>query len=393
MITNTPLQLSVLWASILSWINISSPLILFGLYYGFLITLPIGPSQILSIRAFLLEGNLSGTVAISGLILGQLLIFLSIYYSPLYILLIKPHTVTLLVLPYILFYWYRIKDLLDYQSLRPINSINDSRIYKVFFDSFIFQLLNPVLLPSPILARLVNLFFFRYSNNFLFVSSCFFGWLSGHFFFFNFLKFLLVRIEQDSSVLYLLVKRLIYRTFSIIILASFLLYLGRAPVPLFTKKLSDELQFNQLKNSGFSWLNKPWPTFFFDYRRWNRPLRYIENSRFSNKSPVKKNVSQYFFDISLSDGKQKISFTALPSLSIFEKDLKNYLNISKKSILSDNLYKDWIKIKQKRKNNLNYELKNRLKALDDGFFIKDVIEKKTGLSNNEGNSLTKIFMN
>ena len=142
MITNTPLQLSVLWASILSWINISSPLILFGFYYGFLTTLPIGPSQIISTRAFLLEGNLSGTVAISGLILGQLLIFLSIYYSPLYIILVKPHTVTLLVLPYILFYWYKIKDLLDYQSLRPINSINDSRIYKLFFDSFLFQLLN-----------------------------------------------------------------------------------------------------------------------------------------------------------------------------------------------------------------------------------------------------------
>ena len=226
MITNTPLQVSVLWASILSWINISSPLILFGLYYGFLTTLPIGPSQILSIRAFFLEGTLSGTVAISGLILGQLIIFLSIYYSPLYIILVKPHTVTLLVLPYILFYWYRIKDLLDYQSLRPISAINDSRIYKIFFDSFIFQLLNPVLLPSSVLVRLANLFFFRYSNNFLFVLSCFFGWLSGHFFFFNFIKLLSVRIEQDSSLLYLLVKRLIYRTFSIIILAYFLLYLG-----------------------------------------------------------------------------------------------------------------------------------------------------------------------
>lgn len=390
MITNIPLQLSVLWASILSWINISSPLILFGLYYGFLTTLPIGPSQILSIRAFLLEGNLSGTVAISGLILGQLIIFLSIYYSPLYIILVKPHTVTLLVLPYILFYWYRIKDLLDYQSLRPISSINDSRIYKIFFDSFIFQLLNPVLLPSPVLARLVNLFLFRYSNNFLFVLSCFFGWLSGHLFFFKFIKLLLVRIEQDSPVLYLLVKRLIYRTFSIIILACFLLYLGRAPVPLFTKKLNDEFQFTQLKNYGFSWLNKPWPTFFFDHRRWNRPLRYIENSRFSNKSPIKKNVSQYFFDISLSDGKQKISFTALPSLSIFEKDLKNYLNISKKSTLSNHFYKDWINNKQKRKDSLYYELKNRLKALDNGVFVKDIIEKKTGLFNNEGNNLTKI---
>nr|BDZ75695.1 Component of TIC complex [Timmiella anomala] len=390
MITNTPLQFSVLWASILSWINISSPLILFGLYYGFLTTLPIGPSQILSIRAFLLEGNISGTVAISGLILGQLMIFLSIYYSPLYIILVKPHTVTLLVLPYLLFYWYRIKDLLDYQSLRPISSINDPRIYKIFFDSFIFQLLNPVLLPSPVLGRLVNVFFFRYSNNFLFVLSCFFGWLSGHLFFFKFIKLLLIRIEQDSPVLYLLVKRLIYRTFSMIILACFLLYLGRAPVPLFTKKLSDEFQFNQLKGYSFSWLNKPWSTFFFDYRRWNRPLRYIENSRFSNKSPVKKNVSQYFFDVCLSDGKQKISFTALPSLFVFEKDLKNYLNISKKSILFNNLYKDWIDTKKKRKDNLYYELKNRLKALDDGFFVKEVIEKKTSLSTNEGNSLTKI---
>nr|YP_009646051.1 Ycf1 [Ulota bruchii]QBX99106.1 Ycf1 [Ulota bruchii] len=392
MITNIPLQLCVLWASILSWINISSPLILFGLYYGFLTTLPIGPSQILSIRAFLLEGNLSGTVAISGLMLGQLIIFLSIYCSPLYIILIKPHTVTFLVLPYILFYWYKIKDLLDYQSLRPISSINDPKIYKVFFDSFIFQLLNPVLLPSPVLARLINLFFFRYSNNFLFVLSCFFGWLSGHFFFLNFTKIVLVRIEQDSPVLYLLVKRLVYRTFSIFILACFLVYLGRAPVPLFTKKLSDEFVFNQqLKTSKFPWLNKPWPTFFFDYHRWNRPLRYIENSRFSNKSPVKKKVSQYFFDISTNDGKQKISFTTLPSLSVFKKDLKNYLNISKKSILSKNLYRDWIDIKSKKKDNLYYELKNRLKALDNGFFINDVIEKKTGLSNNEGSNLTKVY--
>lgn len=391
MITTTPLQLSVLWASILSWINISSPLILFGLYYGFLITLPIGLSQIISIRAFLLEGNLSGSVAISGLILGQLLIFLSIYYSPFYIILIKPHTVTLLVLPSILFYWYRIKDLLDYQSLRPINSLNDSRIYKIFFNSFIFQLLNPILLPSPVLTRLVSIFFFRYSNNFLFVLSCFIGWLTGHFFFFKFSKLLLIRIEQDSPVLYVLVKRLIYRTFSIIIFLCFLLCLGKAPVPLFTKKLTDEFQFNQLKNFSFSWLTKPWPIFFFDQHQFHRPLRYIENSRFSNKSLIKKNVSQYFFDISLSDGKQKISFTVLPSLSIFKKELKNSLNISEKSIVFNNLYKNWIDSKKKRKDNLYYELKSRLKALNNGIFLKQVIEKKTGLFNNQKNNLTKIY--
>jgi hypothetical protein len=350
MITNTPLLLSVLWAPILSWINISSSLILFGLYYGFLTTLPIGPSQILSIRAFLLEGNLSGTAAVSGLIIGQLIIFLSIYYSPLYMILVKPHTVTLLVLPYILFYWYRTKDLLDYQSLRPITSISDARVHKIFLDSFILQLLNPVLLPSPVLARLVNLFLFRHSNQFLFITSCFFGWLSGHLFFLNSVKLLLVRVERDSPVFYLLVKRLIHRTFSIIILACCLLHLGRAPVPLLTKKVNnDEFRMNQLKVGGLSWSNRVWPTFFFDYHRWNRPLRYIENSRFSNKGLVKKQVSQYFFDICLSDGKQKIAFTALPSLSIFGNDLKRYLNIPSNSFLSDDSYDEWIDTKKKKK--------------------------------------------
>ncbi|CAM6006757.1 unnamed protein product (chloroplast) [Sphagnum balticum] len=392
MITNTPLLLSVLWAPILSWINISSSLILFGLYYGFLTTLPIGPSQILSIRAFLLEGNLSGTAAVSGLIIGQLIIFLSIYYSPLYMILVKPHTVTLLVLPYILFYWYRTKDLLDYQSLRPITSISDARVHKIFLDSLILQLLNPVLLPSPVLARLVNLFLFRHSNQFLFVTSCFFGWLSGHLFFLNSVKLLLVRVERDSPVFYLLVKRLIHRTFSIIILACCLLHLGRAPVPLLTKKVNnDEFRMNQLKVGGLSWSNRVWPTFFFDYRRWNRPLRYIENSRFSNKGLVKKQVSQYFFDICLSDGKQKIAFTALPSLSIFGNDLKRYLNIPSNYFLSDDSYDEWIDTKKKRKDILYQELGNRIEALDSGFSIKDTIEKRTGFSTNEGNTLTKVY--
>jgi hypothetical protein len=88
----------------MSVLRIQVKLILFGLYYGFLTTLPIGPSQILSIRVFFLEGNLSGTAVVSGLIIGQFIIFLSIYYIPLYMILVKPHTVTLLVLPYILFY-------------------------------------------------------------------------------------------------------------------------------------------------------------------------------------------------------------------------------------------------------------------------------------------------
>ena len=125
MITSSPLFFSIRWIPILSWINFSSIFILFGFYYGFLTTLPISPSQLLSMRAFLLEGNFSGTAAISGLVVGQLIIFLSIYYSPIYVILLKPHILSLIGLSYIFFYWYRIKDLLNYQSLKPITSFRD----------------------------------------------------------------------------------------------------------------------------------------------------------------------------------------------------------------------------------------------------------------------------
>nr|QWW93245.1 hypothetical protein [Lunularia cruciata] len=387
MITSIPLLLSVLWVPILSWINFSSTFILFGIYYGFITTLPIGPSQLLSIRAFLLEGNLSGIAAVSGLITGQFLIFLSIYYSPLYVILIKPHFFTLLVLPYILFYWYKIKDLIDYQSLKPITFIKDTRILKVFLDSLIFQLFNPVILSSPVLTRLLNIFLFRYSNNIIFLLSSLFGWCFGQFLFVNLGKLLLFRIESDSPILYLLVKRIIYRTFSIIILSFSLLHLGRAPLPFITKKLNDNLQFNLSKSEEPLVLTKSWPTIFFDYHRWNRPLRYIENSRFSSQSPIKKKVSQYFFNISLSDGKPRLSFTYLPSLYSFENNLQ--LN-NLKNLSSNECYEKWIKTKKKKQLEIYKEFKNRFEFLDKGFFLEEIIEKKNILSTFDGNIFTKI---
>jgi len=56
---------------------------------------------------------------------------------------------------------------------------------------------------------------------------------------------------------------------------------------------------------------KPLITFFFDYKRWNRPFRYIKNDLFENA--VRNKMSQYFFYTCPSDGKQKISFTYPPS--------------------------------------------------------------------------------
>ncbi len=380
MITSIPLLLFVPWISILTWVGFSSTFILFGIYYGLLTTLPIGPSQILSIRAFLLEGNLAGTAAVSGLITGQLIIFLSVYYSPLYIILIRPHILSLLLLYYIFFYWYRIKDLLNYQSLRPIISFQDSRMYNLFFDSLIFQLLNPILLPSPVLARLLNIFFFRYSNNLLFLTSTVFGWFCGQYLFFNSSKMLLFRLESDSPILFLLVKRIIHRIFSITILSFSLLHLGRIPVPFITKKIIDSFQLNLSKREDLLFSRKSWPNLFFDYRQWKRPLRYIENSRFSTQSPVKKRVSQYFFNSCLSDGRPRLSFTYLPSVALFEKNFRHYFDDPEFSI-SNSFLKEWIGIRKKKREVLYNEFQYRVKILSSGFNLTDVRERKTGLSN------------
>nr|WBV80320.1 Ycf1 protein [Phlegmariurus squarrosus] len=296
-------------------------------------------------------------------------------------MLLKPHAITLLVLPYMLFYWYRTKDILDNQTLNPIESLNDARVHQIFLDSFILSLLNPVILPSPILARSLNLFIFRYSNKISFVISTFFGWLGGYTLSINLIKLLMVRIERNSSVNYPLIKSIINQIFSIIIFAFRLLYLGRAPVPLFTKKIHDGFESDENQFVKSLWLNKPWPTVLFDYRKWNRPFRYIQNGPNGN-SPVKKQVSQYFFDTCSSDGKQRISFTSLPSSSTFQKDLKEYLKISEISLSSEDIYDKWI---EKRKNNSNDGLTNRIQALDNRFLMINVTEYRNELCNYKEN--------
>nr|YP_009943707.1 Ycf1 [Scapania ampliata]QOD95446.1 Ycf1 [Scapania ampliata] len=383
MITSIPFLLFIPWIPIFTWIKFSSTFILFGLYYGFITTLPIGPSQLLAIRAFLLEGNLGGTVAISGSIIGQLIIFLSVYYSPLYIILIKPHILSLLLSYYIFFHWYRIKDLLSYQSLRPIISLSDFRIYHLFLDSMIFQLLNPILLPSPVFARLFNIFFFRYSNNILFLTSTLLGWFCGQYLFIYSSKILLFRIESDSPILYLLVKRIIHRIFSITLLSFSLLHLGRIPVPFITKKIIEN--FSKREDLLFS--QKSWPSLFFDYRRWKRPLRYIENSRFSTQGPVKKRVSQYFFNSCLSDGKPRLSFTYLPSVAIFEKNFGKDFNFS----TCNYFLKNWVRTKEKNREYLYNEFRYRVRFLYSGFNMTEVMQRKVGLSNFKEKNFTKGY--
>nr|YP_010716181.1 Ycf1 [Crepidomanes latealatum]WDE75917.1 Ycf1 [Crepidomanes latealatum] len=381
-VASVQVSLYLFQASLITWIRVASPCILFGLYYGLLSTLPIGPSHIISIRSFLLRGNASGFAALSGLMIGQLILSLSIFCSPLYMLIIKPHIITLLILPYLLFYWFRIKDLLDYRTFHPIGLLSDSHISRIFIETLILQILNPILLPSPVLARLIHLFLFRYSNNGIFLISTFLGWLSGHILFLNLCKLLVIRLENDSPILYLLIKRVIHNTFSIIIYMIVLLYLGKAPVSLFTHSVENRLvlleeEFCQLPN-WMVWIFKEWPTSCFDQTRPNRPIRYVP-CWFNGNNPVRKQVSTLFFDKCLSDGKERITFTALPSLSIFGNQLQLLEPLKEKQ--SDlNPYKYWIDNQSRKKEALISELRDRTRSLDTKCIFSETRESRTELT-------------
>ncbi|KAJ0805969.1 hypothetical protein HanPI659440_Chr02g0084341 [Helianthus annuus] len=99
--------------------------------------------------------------ATTGFITGQLIMFISIYYAPLHLALGRPHTITVLALPYLLFHFFcnSKKNFLDYGS--TTSSMRNLSIQCVFLNNLIFQLLNHFILPSSMLARLVNIFMFR----------------------------------------------------------------------------------------------------------------------------------------------------------------------------------------------------------------------------------------
>jgi hypothetical protein len=100
--------LGLLWDPLSSWVEFSGLIILFGLYYGILAKFPFGPSKIYSMRYLFLGEPIHGIIAISGSIMGQLIVFLSMYYFPISAALWKPHTITLLVVPYMFFHFNRI---------------------------------------------------------------------------------------------------------------------------------------------------------------------------------------------------------------------------------------------------------------------------------------------
>nr|QBE86708.1 hypothetical chloroplast RF1 [Froelichia latifolia] len=456
--------------------KIINSVVVVGLYYGFLTTFSIGPSYLFLLRAQVMEEGEEGTEkkvsATTGFIMGQLMMFISIYYTPLHLALGRPHTITVLALPYLLFhfFWNNHKHFFDYGST-SINSMRNLSIQCVFLNNLIFQLFNYFILPSSMLARLVNIYMFRCNNKMLFVTSSFVGWLIGHILFMKWVGLVLVWIQQNHSIRsnkYLVSKlrNSMARIFSILLFITCVYYLGRMPSPIFTKKLKetpetkeseeetdveiektsktketkqeeeefteedpspslfleekedpDKIQIDETekirvngkdktkdefhlhlkeafyKNSPTSYsgnqdiskleFEKPLIFLLFDYKRWNRPTRYIKNNRFENA--VRNEMSQYFFYTCQNDGKQRISFTYPPSLSIFWEMIQRKISLAttEKFLYDDELYNYWIYTNEQKRNSLSNELNNRIRVLDKEIVSIDGLDKKTRLCNDK----------
>nr|YP_011027341.1 hypothetical chloroplast RF19 [Sedum multiceps]WQN01591.1 hypothetical chloroplast RF19 [Sedum multiceps] len=231
--------------------KIINSVVVVGLYYGFLTTFSIGPSYLFLLRAQVMEeGTEKKVSATTGFITGQLMMLISIYYAPLHLALGRPHTITVLALPHLLFhfFWNNQKHFFDSRSTNR-NSMRNLSIQCVFLNNLIFQLFNYFLLPSSMLARLVNIYMFRCNNKMLFVTSSFVGWLIGHVLFMKWVGLVLVWIRQNHSIRsnvlirsnkYLVseVINSMARIFSIFLFITCVYYLGRIPSSMVLKETS-----------------------------------------------------------------------------------------------------------------------------------------------------------
>nr|YP_009701002.1 hypothetical protein RF1 [Manoao colensoi]QEQ14208.1 hypothetical protein RF1 [Manoao colensoi] len=507
-----------------AWLQAYSCILLFGLFYGFLSTLPLSPSQIYFTRSFILEHDerkrsefqkkylgqkkdfrlRESQVIFSGSFLAQVIVFLSIYYAPIYGAFFKPHAMLFLAAPIVYMICHKyIKDL------------SPNRIILLLI-GIVLQLMNPILFFSDsAFTRLINLLLFRYTKNLVFLISLFIGWLSGQILFIKLAQFFCLRIERDSALFgsrYATSKRYIKETFKILFFGYFFLlcFGGNLPTFLFAKRFNEELfgkkvlvePFSRMKESiqklrdkeegketrvrlstksgdirlstksgdkrlstksgdkrlstksgdkrtskrkknfvGVAikndeendtklyelededvekddkkkpypveclispWIGKTWPNMFYDYRRWNWPLRYIEVEPESIIQGhflglLKTEVSDYFFDTCINDGRARLSFTSLPSVSFTGEMVRQKMafflrhseSVSSSEIDCSNEDKmdKWIVAKTSRRDYLGRELEDRVKALSKGSPILDVIEKRVKFSTESGTCLPEI---
>nr|QWE50447.1 Ycf1 protein [Rourea microphylla] len=352
--------------------KIINSVVVVGLYYGFLTTFSIGPSYLFLLRARVMEEGEEGTEkkvsATTGFITGQLMMFISIYYAPLHLALGRPHTITVLALPYLLFhfFWNNHKHFFDYGSTTR-NSMRNLSIQCVFLNNLIFQLFNHFILPSSMLVRLVNIYMFRCNNKMLFVTSSFVGWLIGHILFMKWLGLVLVWIQQKNSIRsnvlirsnkYLVseLRNSMARIFSILLFITCVYYLGRMPSPIFTKKLKETSEMEERGESeeetdveiettsetkGTKWEQEesteedPSPSLFSEEKEDPDKIDETEEIRMNGKEKTKEKFHFHFKDFKETCYKKKPVYETFyldgnqenSKLEIFQ-DKKNFFSLN-----------------------------------------------------------------
>nr|YP_010472639.1 Ycf1 [Hymenaea courbaril]UVH65762.1 Ycf1 [Hymenaea courbaril] len=429
--------------------KIMNSVVVVGLYYGFLTTFSIGPSYLFLLRARVMEEGEEGTEkkvsATTGFITGQLMMLISIYYAPLHLALGRPHTITVIALPYLLFHFFcnNNKHFYNYGSTRK-NSMRNFSIQRVFLNNLILLLLNYLFLPSSMLVRLVNIYMFLGNKQILFLTSSFVSWLIGQILIMKWIRLVLVWIQENYSIKSNILIRLsksimselinsMSQIISIFFLISCLYYLGKTPPPILINKPKETSESNEIEkqiNGSKMKVNKqekkgsteedlsasifseegkdsykideteekdifqfeqPIINILFDSKRWNRPVRYIKNERFENA--IRNEMSQYFFYPCQSDGKEKISFTYPPSLSTIVEMIQRKMSLLTTEKFSDELNNYWSSTNEKKRKSLSKKFFNSAKALDKKFLAMDVIEKRIRLGNDETKKkhLPKIY--
>ena len=382
--------------------NTSVLLLILGIYSGLLSTLPIGPYKLLCIRHFLINtknnynliidrelASSSFIAGVSGLIMAQIFIIVSIYNSYLYSLWMRPHLISLISLPILFFYWNRIKTLdLDIFSESSEKSyLHNFRIQTAFLETFFLQLLNPISFPNGVFSRLPSLFLFRYSNIAIFLFGLILGFISGYIIFFLGSIYLVKRLENDTPTIYRLVKRVIHQSTVSIFFIICLISLGRTPIP-------------SIKSFSFyqkPWQDRPWPGIFFSYNTWTRPLRLLKNNQNNLRDENlrafnKMYFSEFFFETCKNNDKNKLIHNYPENIALISNEFENILDRSEQSSnVSNQINTEWIEYKKNRLNDIKQNIEYRLLSLQEKPILETLIDRKIGSLNKYNHIVKKIY--
>ena len=152
----------------------------------------VGLGYFFVVSRFLIKDKQKRVAAMTGFLMGQFVMFPSIYHGPLHQVLVQPHNLIMLFLSSFLvqLFWTNLKTLRNTEFLHPevLNIITRKGVLRLqleFMLNFFVQLCNPYLEPDSMVPRLVSFFLFSYKNEkkILFIVTSLVGWLIGHIFF------------------------------------------------------------------------------------------------------------------------------------------------------------------------------------------------------------------